>query len=288
MKNKDLSVFGISLAIFLITTYFYNNYLKSLSTTDLIVIIPILTIFAIYYYFNVSKYYSKKINREIILLFISNIVLPFCFTEISIKVFIFYLIPLILLIVILNENSKEEDYSNENKNRDKYKKLIVPSGTLKHTREDENRYNKNVFSDYFHNYNYELDRFNQKVPYGYNYNSSIDYDIKPAISSVNEFVPLPRLVTNFDEIGYLVSSDPDEKKLLKLFRRPISPQQDMYEYKIRDSKNKLDILLKNTGYLKDGDNIGIIDGQGPSTWRAVINTNNKFVIAGLFLLLIFI
>lgn len=101
---------------------------------------------------------------------------------------------------------------------------------------------------------------------------------KPVIGSVNQYAPLPEFTTSYNQVGYLKSSDETKTKLLTLYRRPISPQQDMYEYKIFDNENKITIPLRNVnGYLENNDEVGPIAGQGTQKWIAVIDSENKFV-----------
>lgn len=93
------------------------------------------------------------------------------------------------------------------------------------------------------------------------------------IGSVDAYAPFKDVDTQYERIGILTSLD--NKEILDLFRRPIAPLQDLWQYEARD-KNDFFIQLRQTRYIENNDIIDHIDGkQGP--FRAHVYLDNKYV-----------
>lgn len=107
----------------------------------------------------------------------------------------------------------------------------------------------------------------------YNFNT---YNI-PFFSSVNAFAPFPEIDSSWEKIGLLTTKDSTDSTILNLYRRPIAPLQDLFEYAVQD-KNGFVIPLSTTSYLEDGDIIPFVQGkESMGEWKARIYVNNKWV-----------
>lgn len=95
----------------------------------------------------------------------------------------------------------------------------------------------------------------------------------PFYGSANAFAPFPEVLTPWEKIGII--SD-DTNTILNLFRRPIAPLQDVFEYSVQN-KDGMIIRLDKT-FIENGDIIPRIKGyttKGP--WKADIFVNNKYI-----------
>lgn len=110
-------------------------------------------------------------------------------------------------------------------------------------------------------------------------------DATPFFGSVNAYSPFPEITSPWEKAGILTSIRPKVQgersgsNILNLYRRPIAPLQDLWEYQVQDKDGfviKLD--TPRGGYLEDGDIVHHIIGKeelGP--WRANIFVQNKYV-----------
>lgn len=99
----------------------------------------------------------------------------------------------------------------------------------------------------------------------------------PFIASVNSFAPFPEVQTAWEKTGMIQTVDPKDTNIMNLYRRPIAPLQDLFQYSVQD-KNGFIIPLQGINYLEDGDIIPFVQGKeilGP--WKANIYVNNKWV-----------
>jgi hypothetical protein len=99
----------------------------------------------------------------------------------------------------------------------------------------------------------------------------------PFISSVNSYAPFPEVQTAWEKTGMIQTEDPKDTTVMNLYRRPIAPLQDLFEYSVQD-KNGFIIPLKGVNYLENGDTISSVQGKealGP--WKVNIYVNNKWV-----------
>lgn len=105
-------------------------------------------------------------------------------------------------------------------------------------------------------------------PYGPNANMNVT----PFFGSVNSYSPFPEIISPWEKAGILTSRG----DILNLFRRPIAPLQDLWEYQVQD-KDGFIIKLANR-YIEDGDRVnGIIGKEGLGPWTAHIFVQNKYV-----------
>ncbi len=97
------------------------------------------------------------------------------------------------------------------------------------------------------------------------------------VGSVDAFAPFPEVTTPWEKIGIVSSthSTPDNT-IFNLYRRPIAPLQDLFEYTVQD-KNGFVIPLHQK-YLENNDIIPDIKGyEGKGPWKADIFVNNKYI-----------
>jgi len=102
----------------------------------------------------------------------------------------------------------------------------------------------------------------------------------PFISSVDSFAPFPEVNTPWEKTGILTNISVDDfrgrrKEILNLYRRPIAPLQDLFEYTVQD-KDGFIIKLENVKFLEDGDIIPFITGKN-GKWKVHSYIDNKWV-----------
>jgi hypothetical protein len=114
-------------------------------------------------------------------------------------------------------------------------------------------------------------------PYGPNSQQVGDV---PFFGSVNAYAPFPEIVNPWEKAGILTSTvirKGGEDEILNLYRRPIAPLQDLWEYQVQD-KNGFVIKLENVKYLENGDLVQhVIGKQGLGPWKVHIFVTNKYV-----------
>lgn len=99
----------------------------------------------------------------------------------------------------------------------------------------------------------------------------------PHFSSVNAFAPLPEIQTLWEKIGILTTVNEQDNSILNLYRRPIAPHQDLFEYSVQD-KDGFIIRLSTTKYLEDGDIVPQVTGkESLGAWKVNNYVNNKYV-----------
>ena len=99
----------------------------------------------------------------------------------------------------------------------------------------------------------------------------------PFISSVNAFAPFPEVNTPWEKTGIIQTVDPTDDSIMNLYRKPIAPLQDLFEYSVQD-KNGFVVPLKGTTYLEDGDIVKSVPGrESKGPWKADVYINNKWV-----------
>lgn len=82
------------------------------------------------------------------------------------------------------------------------------------------------------------------------------------------------VATGWEKAGLCISKDETNSHLLNLYRRPIVPLQDLWQYSVQD-KNGFIIPLTQT-YLEDGDLVSDIKGK-PGLWKVNIYYKDKYV-----------
>lgn len=99
----------------------------------------------------------------------------------------------------------------------------------------------------------------------------------PFIASVNSYAPFPEVRTAWEKTGMIQTVDPNDSTIMNLYRRPIAPLQDLFEYSVQD-KDGFIIPLKGINYLENGDIIPSIQGkEALGSWKVNIYVNNKWV-----------
>lgn len=103
------------------------------------------------------------------------------------------------------------------------------------------------------------------------------YGEMPFVSSVDAFAPFPEINTPWEKIGIVKALKLENGTIMNLYRRPIAPLQDLFEYMVQD-KNGFVIPLKNNKYLEDGDVINHIQGyESVGPWKCNIFVRNKWI-----------
>jgi hypothetical protein len=97
----------------------------------------------------------------------------------------------------------------------------------------------------------------------------------PFYGSVDAWAPFRPIGTDYEKVGILTSANGDH--ILNLFRRPIAPVQELWEYAAED-KNGFFIRLNTTRYLEDGDLVHHVDGKaGMGPWTVHMYVTNKYI-----------
>ena len=89
--------------------------------------------------------------------------------------------------------------------------------------------------------------------------------------------PFQPVDTQWELAGLLTPVNKEYDAILNLYRRPIAPLQDLWEYSAQD-KNGFVIPLKEIRYLDDGDHIPHILGKeriGP--WKVHLTVKNQWI-----------
>lgn len=95
------------------------------------------------------------------------------------------------------------------------------------------------------------------------------------IGSVDAFAPFPEVNTPWEKIG-IVSNAPVHEDIFNLYRRPIAPLQDLFEYTVQDKNGFVIPLVQR--FIENNDiipNIRGYEGKGP--WKADVFVNNKYI-----------
>jgi len=103
------------------------------------------------------------------------------------------------------------------------------------------------------------------------------YPVAPSawFGSVNPGAPFPPVAPAWQPAGLLTREGQPESELLNLYRRPIAPLQEVWEYVAQD-KNGFMINLAAQRYLNDGDLIHHVIGKG-GPWRVHLSAGSKWV-----------
>lgn len=89
--------------------------------------------------------------------------------------------------------------------------------------------------------------------------------------------PFQDITTEFIRVGTVFSENQQDDTVMTLFRRDISPERDLYEYKVVDKTNGNDLelyLSTNVNFLRNGDKI-IIPGY-ENKGNFVVNLDSRY------------
>ncbi|HMP28097.1 MAG TPA: hypothetical protein PKD85_00770 [Saprospiraceae bacterium] len=118
----------------------------------------------------------------------------------------------------------------------------------------------------------------QTNPYSSNffrpYGPNVPVEPVPFFGSVNAYAPFPSIENPWEKAGILTSVGGDQ--ILNLYRRPIAPLQDLWEYQVQDKDGF--VIKLNVKYLEDGDLVPFVVGKnGMGPWKTHIFVQNKYV-----------
>ena len=100
--------------------------------------------------------------------------------------------------------------------------------------------------------------------------------------SASAFSPYPEISTRWEKVGLLTTqetSGPNVGKgvILNLFRRPIAPMHEVWEYRVED-RDGFFIVLPNQNEIRDGDEIPSVVGKGDlGPWKVSLFVKNKWI-----------
>lgn len=103
----------------------------------------------------------------------------------------------------------------------------------------------------------------------------------PFFGSADAYSPFPVVDTPWEKMGILTLAHGSGGEssgggpILNLYRRPIAPLQDLWDYSVQD-KDGFVIPIHHRGYLENGDVVHHIPGK-PGTWKVHNFVNNKWI-----------
>lgn len=168
--------------------------------------------------------------------------------------------------------------------------IPIPQGSLKKTSEKFSYpfyYQKKPLSpyDFFKPYGPNQSSLQSEVVYADTpyYNNPLDIALQytgtssiPFIGSASSFAPFPEVQTPWEKTGMIQTVNPDNDTIMNLYRRPIAPLQDLWEYTVQD-KDGFVVPLK-ARYLENGDIIKSVPGrENLGSWKVNIYNNNKWI-----------
>jgi len=91
--------------------------------------------------------------------------------------------------------------------------------------------------------------------------------------------PFQDITTEFIRVGTVYSERSDDDTVMTLYRRDISPERDLYEYKVVDKTNGNDIelfLSTNINFLRNGDKIVIPGYENKGNFIVNLDTRYRY------------
>lgn len=178
------------------------------------------------------------------------------------------------------------NYQTPNGNSYNTERYPVPAGALKESNEQYGYpfYQSEVplkSYDYFSPYGFndpgiQRDIFYADTPF---YNNGIVYPgyAPRFFSSVDSFAPFPEVKSNWEKIGIIKTVSDMDDTIMNLYRRPIAPLQDLFEYSVQD-KDGFVVPLKVNNILETGDIIeSVIGKESKGKWKVEIFVNDKWI-----------
>jgi hypothetical protein len=89
--------------------------------------------------------------------------------------------------------------------------------------------------------------------------------------------PFQDITTEFIRVGTVYSENSQDDTVMTLYRRDISPERDLYEYKVVDKTNGNDIelfLSTNVNFLRNGDKIMIPGYENKGNF--IVNLDSRY------------
>ena len=126
---------------------------------------------------------------------------------------------------------------------------------------------------------------NEIYPVTYTRGETIDrmYNVRPsmygALTLRDTEHPYQDITTDFIRVGTLASVDKTDDTVMTLFRRDISPERDLYEYKIIDKTNGNDLeifLSTNTTFLRNGDKLTIPGYENKGLFEVNLDSRYRY------------
>lgn len=91
--------------------------------------------------------------------------------------------------------------------------------------------------------------------------------------------PFQDITTEFIRVGTVFSENSQDDTVMTLYRRDISPERDLYEYKVVDKTNGNDIelyLSTNVNFLRNGDKIMIPGYENKGNFVVNLDTRYRY------------
>ena len=126
---------------------------------------------------------------------------------------------------------------------------------------------------------------NEIYPVGYTAGETIDrlYNVRPsmygALTLRDTERPYQDINTEFVRVGNVSSESKTDDTVMTLYRRDISPERDLYEYKVVDKTggNNIEVFLStNTTFLRNGDKIIIPGYESKGLFDVVLDTRYRY------------
>jgi len=126
---------------------------------------------------------------------------------------------------------------------------------------------------------------NEIYPVGYTAGETIDriYNVRPslygALTLRDTERPYQDINTEFIRVGNVSSESKADDTVMTLYRRDISPERDLYEYKVVDKTggNNIEVFLStNTTLLRNGDKIIIPGYESKGLFDVMLDTRYRY------------
>ncbi len=91
--------------------------------------------------------------------------------------------------------------------------------------------------------------------------------------------PFQDITTEFIRVGTVYSENSQDDTVMTLYRRDISPERDLYEYKVVDKTNGNDLelfLSTNINFLRNGDKITIPGYENKGNFIVNLDTRYRY------------
>lgn len=97
------------------------------------------------------------------------------------------------------------------------------------------------------------------------------------VTSVNQYIPLKPLNTRWEKVGVLTTTSDTDDTILNLYRRPIAPMQNLFEWSVQNVDGMVIQITLNDP--KDGDVLQSVPGmESKGSWNVKLYSKNQYVL----------